>query len=119
MMRNIGFETVYTRFLRGACNVGSGRSVSFYDSASCTALITVQLSQPTDGQAWQAMYAIAGYEPSMGKIIIAVDEDVDPENFESLAWALSYHTQPARDFHILPGRVPRLDPSAVGSGAVG
>jgi 4-hydroxy-3-polyprenylbenzoate decarboxylase len=111
LMRKIGFENVYLRFLRESCNIASVRRVVFFESASCNMAIAVQLQDPTPGQAWQAMYAVAGYEPSLGKIIVAVDGDVDPEDGEAVLWALSYHVQPAKDVLVLPGRLPRLDPS--------
>lgn len=118
LMRKIGFESVYLRFLRESCNIASVRRVVFYEAASCNPFIVIQLANPTAGQSWQAMYAAAGYEPSMGKFIVAVDDDVNAEDLGALLWAISYHTQPARDFHILPGRVPRLDPAVTGEGAV-
>jgi 4-hydroxy-3-polyprenylbenzoate decarboxylase len=111
LMRKIGFENVYLRHLRDACNIATVRRVTFYESASSNMSITVQLEEPTPGQAWQALYAVAGYEPSMGKLITAVDADVDPEDLDAVLWALSYRTQPAADVQILQGRVPRLDPS--------
>src|SRR5262249_17972078 len=55
MMRKIGFENVYRRFLRESCNIASVQRVTFYESASCNMIITVTLSQPTPGQAWQAL----------------------------------------------------------------
>lgn len=112
LMRKIGFENVYTRFLRRSCNIASVTKVTFYESASVNMIIAISLADPTAGQAWQAMYAVAGYEPSMGKVIIALDDDVDPENLESVWWALSYRFQPHRDVKVLEGRVARLDPSA-------
>jgi len=69
------------------------------------------LEKPSIGQAWQAMYAAAGYEPSMGKIIIAVDEDINPEDLESVIWALAFRMQPAQDVRIITDRLARLDPS--------
>jgi UbiD family decarboxylase len=111
LMRKIGFENVYLRFLRDGCNIASVRRVVFFESASCNMVIAVQLEEPTPGQAWQALYAVAGYEPSLGKLVIAVDADVDPEDCDAVLWALSYRTQPARDVLVLPGRLPRLDPS--------
>lgn len=111
LMRKIGFENVYFRHLRDNCNIASVRKVTFYEAASVNMLIVVQLDHPTPGQSMQALYAVAGYEPSMGKIIVAVDEDIEAADLENLVWALSYRVQPARDVVILPGRLPRLDPS--------
>jgi 4-hydroxy-3-polyprenylbenzoate decarboxylase len=111
-MRKIGFENVYRRFLRESCNIASVQRVGFYEAASCNMVIAVQLSDPSPGQAWQALHAVAGYEPSMGKIVVAVDDDIDLEDLESVLWALSYRTQPAKDSMVIGGRLPRLDPSA-------
>jgi 4-hydroxy-3-polyprenylbenzoate decarboxylase len=47
----------------------------------------------------------------MGKYIIAVDEDIDPSDFGSIVWALSFRTQPAKDVQIIGNKLPRLDPS--------
>lgn len=112
LMRKIGFENVYRQFLRTSCNIGSVRDVTFYEPATCNMMFVIRLAGASPGQAWQALYAAAGYEPSMGKIIIAVDDDIDPADLESLVWALAFRTQPARDMQVIGGRLPRLDPSA-------
>jgi 3-polyprenyl-4-hydroxybenzoate decarboxylase len=46
------------------------------------------------------------------KIIIVVDEDIDPKDPDMVMWALSFSMQPHRDVEISTGRVPLLDPSA-------
>jgi UbiD family decarboxylase len=111
MMRKIGFENVYRRFLRESCNLSSVQDVCFYEMATCNMMFAIRMRNPTAGQAWQAMYAAAGYEPSMGKIIVAVDDDIDTNDLQSLVWALAFRTQPRADVRILDSRLPRLDPS--------
>ena len=111
MMRKIGFENVYRRFLRQACNIDAVREVCFYEPASCNMMFAISLSDPTPGQAWQTLYAASGYEPSMGKIIIVVDDDIDVTDLESVVWAMSFRTQPRHDVRIIDGKLPRLDPS--------
>jgi 4-hydroxy-3-polyprenylbenzoate decarboxylase len=112
LMRKIGFENVYLQFLRRACNIDAVSGVCFFESSSCNMMFVIQLSNPNPAQAWQALYAASGYEPSMGKIIIAVDDDIDPADLESVIWALSFRMQPHRDVRTLGGKLPRLDPSA-------
>ncbi|MGH3435857.1 MAG: UbiD family decarboxylase [Sciscionella sp.] len=119
LMRKIGFESVYRNFLRHNCNIDSVRRVSFYESGTCNMMFVISLDSPSAGQAWQALYAASGYEPSMGKIIVAVDDDVDPGDFDAVIWALSFRMQPLQDIRILGGKVPRLDPSADTSGGAG
>lgn len=111
MMRKIGFENVYRRFLRDSCNLASVQDVCFYEMATCNMMFAIRMRDPSPGQAWQALYAAAGYEPSMGKIIVAVDDDIDTDDLGSLIWALAFRTQPRQDVRILDSRLARLDPS--------
>lgn len=111
LMRRIGFGQVYRRFLQQACNINSVQDVTFYEPATCNMMFVIRMRNPSPGQAWQALNAAAGYEPSMGKIIVAVNDDVDPNDLEAVVWALSFRTQPERDVRIIGNRLPRLDPS--------
>lgn len=111
LMRKIGFESVYRRFLRQSCNLNSVVDVCFYEMATCNMMFVIRMKDPAVGQAWQALYAASGYEASMGKIIIAVDDDINPDDLESVVWALSFRMQPAEDLRVIDHKVPRLDPS--------
>lgn len=111
LMRKIGFENLYQRFLRDSCNLSSVVDVTFYEMATCNMMFVIRMRNPSPGQAWQALYAASGYEASMGKYIIAVDEDIDPSDFGAIVWALSFRTQPASDVRLITGKLPRLDPS--------
>ena len=111
VMRKIGFDAIYLRHLRDACNIPSVKCVATHEMASCNMLFVIQLDRPAIGQPWQALRSAAGFDPSLGKIFIAVDADVDPNSMDAILWALSYSMQPHRDVEIIRGKVPRLDPS--------
>ena len=57
--------------------------------------------------------AAVTFRPAMSKIVIAVDEDIDPENLDAVFWALGYRSQPHRDVQIIRGtdigHAPRHD----------
>jgi 4-hydroxy-3-polyprenylbenzoate decarboxylase len=111
VMRKIGFDAIYLRHLRDSCNIPSVTKVATHEMASCNMLFVIQLDRPAIGQPWQALRSAAGFDPSLGKIFIAVDADVDPDSMDAILWALSYSMQPHRDAEIIRGKVPRLDPS--------
>jgi 4-hydroxy-3-polyprenylbenzoate decarboxylase len=48
----------------------------------------------------------------MGKIIIVVDDDINPSDLDQVLWAVSFRMQPHRDVLIVPGEEVALDPSA-------
>jgi 3-polyprenyl-4-hydroxybenzoate decarboxylase len=45
------------------------------------------------------------------KWVIAIDDDIDAEDLESMLWALSWRVQPHRDIQIQRGHNTDLDPS--------
>ena len=53
---------------------------------------------------WRALYGAASLHRAAGKYVIAVNDDIDPENADALLWAMSYRANPALDMHILPHR---------------
>ena len=55
-------------------------------------------------EVWRAMYALISQHRAIGKYVIAVDEDIDPENMDALWWALSYRCNPAIDMEVLKHR---------------
>lgn len=111
VLRKTAFDAIYLRHLRDACNIPSVTKVACHELASCNMLFVIQLDRPALGQPWQALRAAAAFDPSLGKIFIAVDADIEPNSMDAILWALSYSMQPHRDVEIIRGKVPRLDPS--------
>ena len=62
-------------------------------------------------EVWRALYAAATLHRFAGKWVIAIDEDIDPDNADALFWAMSYRCQPQHDMKVLerkdPGHGPR------------
>ena len=111
VIRKAAFDAIYLNHLKHACNIPSVTKVACHEMASCNMMFVIQLDRPALGQPWQALRAAAAFDPSLGKIFIAVDADVDPDSMDGVLWALSYSMQPHRDVEIIRGKVPRLDPS--------
>ncbi len=111
VVRKAAFDAIFFNHLKRACNIPSVTRVACHEMASCNMLFVIQLDRPELGQPWQALRAAAAFDPSLGKIFIAVDSDIDPESMDSVLWALSYSMQPHRDTEVIRGKVPRLDPS--------
>ena len=63
------------------------------------------------GRVYNALYAVAGRTALVGKIVIAVDDDIDIHDPDAVIWALSYRMQPQQDTVMLPQRSVGLDPS--------
>jgi 4-hydroxy-3-polyprenylbenzoate decarboxylase len=62
-------------------------------------------------EVWHTLFAVMSVDPNWPKVIIGVDEDIDPHDLESVWWAIINRHQPHRDVKILQGRGAALDES--------
>ena len=109
-LKKLGQDNSYLYFLRNLCGIPQVQDITFHDIA-VDSWAVIQMKKCNPSVAWQAMYAVAGRNSTVGKMIIAVDEDIDPNDLESVVWALSYRMQPHTDMQTLSNRSVGLDPS--------
>jgi UbiD family decarboxylase len=55
-------------------------------------------------EVWRALYAAVTIQRPAGKFVIAIDDDIDPNNADAILWAMTYRAKPHLDMHILPHR---------------
>lgn len=111
-IRQIAYEGTLFKFLRYDCNIPAVLGVSFHESGGSWQYIVIQMKKTNPGQPWQALNAAAAFDPTIGKIIIVVDEDIDPADPDAVNWALSFRMMPHRDTRITMGKGSMLDHSA-------
>ena len=63
----------------------------------------IKMKKVSDIEPWDAMYALLGTRVR-SKIIVAVDEDIDPEDPMAVNWAIVNRSQPHRDMRIIQPR---------------
>lgn len=63
-------------------------------------------------EVWRALYGAANYRADCAKFVIAVNDDIDPDNPDSIFWAMAYRSNPLEDSAILPFRAPGHGPDA-------
>ncbi|MBI4525641.1 MAG: UbiD family decarboxylase, partial [Deltaproteobacteria bacterium] len=112
LLTRVGFEARFFKFLKHELSLPNLVDVAFDESSGGRQLCVISLRKPTQAQAWSALNGAMALMPAYGKIFIAVDEDIDPHDPDSVNWALVYRMQPDRDIRITPGKVTGLDPSA-------
>ncbi|MBI4186653.1 MAG: UbiD family decarboxylase [Chloroflexi bacterium] len=110
-IRGIGNEASLFKFLRYDCGLPV-LEVARPESCGTSpySVIRIKKSYPTQG--WQVLNGAITRFTNL-KIVIAVDEDIDPRDADAVNWALAFRMQPERDVRIVQGMVSGLDPSAV------
>lgn len=72
----------------------------------------ISMAKENEGDPKNVLLAAFAAHPSL-KIAIVVDEDIDPDNYQEIEWALATRMQPSEDLLVLSGiRGSSLDPSA-------
>jgi 4-hydroxy-3-polyprenylbenzoate decarboxylase len=109
-MKEIAQNNNYLYYLRNDCNLPQVKRVAFAEIAMDSWCV-IQMSPCNSAVTWQALYAALGRNSMVGKFVIAVDEDIDPDDLDSVVWALSYRVQPELDMKTVGNRSIGLDPS--------
>jgi 4-hydroxy-3-polyprenylbenzoate decarboxylase len=115
VIRKVAMEPVYLHHLKTVMNVKGVTRVAMHEPlTSLYAVIGIQFARGTPGtEVWRALHGSSALHRFAGKWLIAVDEDIDPENADALFWAMSYRCQPQHDLVMLlhkdPGHGPRGD----------
>ncbi len=113
VIRKAAMEPVYLNHLRNALGIKGVKRVSMHEPlTSLYAVIAIVFERNVpETEVWRALYAATTLHRFAGKWVIAIDEDIDPENADALFWAMSYRCQPQHDLKILdrkdPGHGPR------------
>lgn len=115
-MKKIAQDNNFLHHLRRDCGIPEVLDV-WFDEIAVDSWCVVRFRNGTRQEViWQALHAVLGRQFKVGKICIAVDEDIDPSEFESVQWALAYRMQPEKDMLIVPNRGVSLDPSGMPPG---
>lgn len=112
-LRQVSGEAIYYKFLKQDCNIPGILGVALHEESGVSSIIIVRLRKIYSAQPWQVLNATTAYAPNRGKIIIVVDEDIDPRDLDSVFWAVSWRVQPHRDIQVIPGKSMGLDYSTV------
>ncbi|MBI2952987.1 MAG: UbiD family decarboxylase [Chloroflexi bacterium] len=113
LMTQIGVEAIHYKLLKYDLGLDSVVDVGYHLESGGRTLCVVSMKNATTPQVWQALYGVCSRTTNYCKIIIAVDDDIDPRDMDSVMWALCYRMQPHRDINVAQGKTASLDPSAM------
>jgi 4-hydroxy-3-polyprenylbenzoate decarboxylase len=112
VIRRVAMEPLYLHHLRAVLGVNSVKRVAMHEPlTSLYAVIGIQFARGApETEIWRALNGASTLHRFAGKWIIAVDEDIDPQNADALFWAMSYRCQPQHDLVVVPYKHPGHGP---------
>jgi UbiD family decarboxylase len=106
VIKRVAYEPLFLAHLRGSLGIRGVKRVSLHEPLTGllrVTVITLDKSTPKT-EVWRALYGAAFFKGDCGKICIAVNEDIDPDNADALLWAMAYRMNPVIDVQTLDHR---------------
>ena len=106
LIKRVAMEPLLLDHLRENLGLRCVKKVSLHEPLTNirkVVLIHVEKNTPRV-EIWRALYGLASQHRAIGKFVIAVDDDIDVDNADSILWALSYRCNPALDMEIMRHR---------------
>ena len=112
VIRRAAMEPLYLHHLKSVLGIRGVTRVAMHEPlTSLYAVIAIQLARGTPAtEIWRALNGASALHRFAGKWIVAVDEDIAPDDADALFWAMSYRCQPQHDLRVVPHKDPGHGP---------
>ncbi len=106
VVKRLAYEPMFLAHLRDHLGIKGIRRVVMHEPlTNLRRFVFLQFERGTPRtEVWRALHGILTLQAVVGKFVIAIDDDIDPDNADSVFWAMSYRCNPAEDTHIVPFR---------------
>ena len=103
VIKRVAYEPMFTDHLRDHLGIKGVIRVSMHEPlTNIRKLIIVVCERGMPGtEIWRALYGASSLHRAAGKYVIAVNDDIDPNDADAIFWAMAYRANPALDVEIL------------------
>lgn len=106
VIKRVAYEPMFLDHLRANLGIGTVRRVVLHEPLTNirkVIFVVMEKGAPRT-EVWRALYGAASLRADCGKYVIAVNEDIDPENGDAIFWALAYRANVLTDVEVLHHR---------------
>ena len=106
LIKRLALEPLFLNHLRSTLGIQGVQRVSMHEPLTNLRKVLVLIMDrktPTT-EIWRALYGAAVFNRAGGKYVIAVNDDIDPDNADALLWVMCYRANAAIDLQILRHR---------------
>jgi UbiD family decarboxylase len=106
VIKRVSYEPLFLSHLRDTLGIKGVKRVSLHEKLTGLLRVTViSIAKGTSRtEIWRALQGAAFFKGDMGKITIAVSEDIDPDNADAILWAMAYRMNPVEDVQTVAHR---------------
>jgi len=106
VIKRLAYEPLFLTHLRDTLGIRGVKRVTLHEPLTAllrVTIVTIEKGTPRT-EVWRALYGATSFKGDCGKICIAVNDDIDPDNADALLWAMAYRMDPVADVQTLPHR---------------
>ena len=106
VIKRVAYEPLFLAHLRTSLGIRGVKKVSLHEPLTGLLRVTIVTFEKTTPKTeiWRALYGAAFFKGDCGKIVIAVNVDIDPDYADALLWAMAYRMNPTADVRTLDHR---------------
>lgn len=117
-LKKVAYEPLFLTHLQKTFNIkGIKRVVMHEPLTNIRKVIFLQFDRSVpQTEVWRGLQAAASLQAQCGKVVIAVSEDIDPNNADAIFWSIAYRSNISTDVHVTPYRSGGHGPKSGRSG---
>lgn len=106
VIKKVAYEPLFLDHLKRQLNIKGIRRVVMHEPlTNIRKVIFLQFDRSAPKtEIWRGMQGAASLQAQCGKIVIAVSEDIDPNNADAIFWSLAYRASVTEDLVVTPNR---------------
>jgi len=106
VIKRVAYEPMFMSHLRDHLGIKGIKRVFMHEPLTNIRRVIFLQMEPgmPRTEVWRALYGATSLRADCGKYVIAVNEDIDPDNGDAVFWSLGYRADPDKDIEILRHR---------------
>jgi 4-hydroxy-3-polyprenylbenzoate decarboxylase len=106
VIKRVAYEPLFLAHLRDTLGIRGVKRVSLHEPLTGLLRLTVVVVEKgvPRTEVWRALNGAAFFKGDCGKICVAVNDDIHPDNSDALFWAIAYRSNPVEDVQLVPHR---------------
>ncbi|MCQ4633539.1 UbiD family decarboxylase [Shinella sp. CPCC 100929] len=106
VIKKVAYEPLFLHHLSKQLSIKGIKKVVLHERlTNLRPVIFLQYAYGTPrSEVWRGLYAASSFMGSVGKIVIAISEDIDPNSVDAILWSMAYRSTPSEDVLITPNR---------------
>ncbi len=106
VIKRVAYEPMFLAHLRETLGISGVKRVALHEPLTNirkVIFVVMERGAPRT-EIWRALYGTASLRADCGKYVIAVNDDIDPDNGDAVFWALAYRANVLADVEVLHHR---------------